>query len=87
MAGHVLVGGLPYPLKNVANFYGSLAIGDAGGITLTAGYTQLALRPDPGAFGAATIMQIGSGVNSIVLPVASLAASSLVIFSGTYLTD
>jgi hypothetical protein len=86
IAGDVTIGGLPFSLKNTANLFANCAIGDYGGLTNAAGRTQFLARGAPGT-PTLRIIEAGSAVASQAVPVASLAASSFLAVSGTYLTD
>jgi hypothetical protein len=86
IAGDVAIGGLPFALKSTANLFANCSIGDYAGLTNAAGRTQFMARGNPGT-STLRIIEAGSAVASQAVPVASLAASSFLAVSGTYLTD
>jgi hypothetical protein len=86
IAGDVIIGALPFTLKNVANLFANAVIGDMGGFTNTAGRTQFLIRGTPGT-SLLRLMEVGSGVAASPVPVTNMAGASYIVISGTYLTD
>lgn len=75
-AGDVQVAGFPIPSNTGATLQAGW-IGEFGGVTLTAGYTQLGLAVAPGV-SVAGLVQSGSASAPLALPVAALSATSAV---------
>lgn len=82
MAGNVQVN-LPVTSANVTNLFQAVAV-ECSGIDLTAGYSQFVGRIAPNA-SVMTLMQTGDNVSVSNLAAASIAATSQIIGTVTYL--
>ncbi len=83
MAGAVAIGGLPFNSVNRANSGASFAISRYSGVTLTAGYTELAAMTSPNS-GLIILYQNGSGMSPIGLDAANISATTEFALSGHY---
>jgi len=89
MSGVVGVGGPPYPITSVnPNGYVGFALGNYGGVTHGAGYSDLGAYGTPGGTSLTINFAImGSAVATGVLQVPNISNTFSAIVSGSYLTD
>lgn len=83
-AGNLIIGGLPFASNATAHNFHSLAVGNVGLITLTAGYTQIEAHIEPN-FTYMYLGQLGSGVAYSYLQAAAFAATTRIAVSGHYM--
>jgi hypothetical protein len=86
MTGTVTVGGLPFTPTTAANDDGTLSLGIWSGISLSAGYTQLAGYVNAGNDYAGLVMT-GSGVAAGNLQASALAAATQLVGVISYRTN
>jgi hypothetical protein len=83
MAGDVEIGGLPFTVKNVANYYPTANVGVYQGWTLAAGRTQLIGRGVPNTT-TIYFYSVGSAVNASGVDQSNIAAATQVYGSLAY---
>ena len=82
--GVLQIGGLPYTASaQGSNISGSMAAGEWGGLTLTAGYTYVSGNIASNSI-VITLRQSGSGLAAGNIGVAGLGATASMIFSAVY---
>lgn len=82
--GVLQIGGLPYTASlQGSNISGSMAAGEWGGLTLTAGYTYVSGNIASNSM-VITLRQSGSGLATINVNAAALGATASIIFSAVY---
>ncbi len=82
MAGNVCIGGLPFTSRNITNLRHGCAIGNSGGVTFDAGYTQLTSEIYPNN-NYIRLNENGSTTGQ-ALPVANITNGTYFILSGVY---
>lgn len=78
LAGNVAIGNLPYPNNNTTNDMGICSMSVWTGVTMTAGYTQLAALVTQGQ-SMATLYAAGSGQGPLVVQGANLGNGTILV--------